>query len=57
MGDTGCGKTTQIPQLILKNHINEDGIIAITQPRRICAISIANRVAEEMKVDVGRLVG
>ncbi|XP_067933886.1 ATP-dependent RNA helicase A protein-like isoform X2 [Watersipora subatra] len=50
-GATGCGKTTQIPQFVLDQYINSGsgaqcGII-VTQPRRISAISIAERVAEE----------
>lgn len=49
-GDTGCGKTTQIPQLILDREITNQNYgtkIVCTQPRRIAAISVANRVAEE----------
>ncbi|EPY27001.1 ATP-dependent RNA helicase DHX36 [Strigomonas culicis] len=47
-GDTGCGKTTQIPQLLLDSHILEKGTsIVCTQPRRISALSVANRVAAE----------
>ena len=49
-GDTGCGKTTQIPQLILDKEIENGNFytkIVCTQPRRIAAISVANRVSEE----------
>merc|ERR1712142_964880 len=49
-GATGCGKTTQIPQMVLDGEIargNYDVKIIVTQPRRIAAISVANRVAQE----------
>lgn len=47
MGETGCGKTTQIPQYIYSARLQENGKIAITQPRRVAAISVAIRVANE----------
>lgn len=58
-GATGCGKTTQVPQFILDNakESNEYCNIVVTQPRRIAAISIANRVCNERKWEVGKLVG
>lgn len=56
-GDTGCGKTTQVPQMLLKSLKPLKGLIGITQPRRISAISVAERVAEEMNVQIGNLVG
>lgn len=56
VGETGCGKTTQIPQFLHEWGIT-DKCIAVTQPRRVAAISVAKRVAEETKTKVGGLVG
>ncbi|KAL1523896.1 hypothetical protein AB1Y20_018815 [Prymnesium parvum] len=56
-GETGCGKTTQIPQFLLAAGYDARGIIAVTQPRRVAAMSVARRVAEEMAVEVGSRVG
>lgn len=56
VGETGSGKTTQIPQYILES-IHIDGIIGITQPRRVAAITIATRVSKEMNVKLGKEVG
>lgn len=60
IGETGSGKTTQVPQFIY-DILGKDpqfrGGIAVTQPRRIAAITVANRVADEMGVEVGGLVG
>ncbi len=47
-GDTGSGKTTQLPKMCLLAGQGKDKIIACTQPRRLAALSVANRVAEEM---------
>ncbi|CAB3231157.1 unnamed protein product [Arctia plantaginis] len=57
IGETGSGKTTQIPQLIHEQRIEGAGTIAITQPRRVAAITIALRVAAEMNTEVGSIVG
>ncbi|KRT78407.1 helicase [Oryctes borbonicus] len=48
LGETGCGKTTQIPQYIYSARLQNNGRIAVTQPRRVAAISIATRVSQEI---------
>nr|CAG4708923.1 unnamed protein product [Naegleria fowleri] len=57
VGETGSGKTTQIPQFIFESGICGEGCIAITQPRRVAAISISRRVSEEMNIKLGEQVG
>ncbi|MEW6131976.1 MAG: ATP-dependent RNA helicase HrpA [Pseudomonadota bacterium] len=56
-GETGSGKTTQIPKMCLEAGLGEKGLIGCTQPRRIAARSVAARVAEELKCEFGGLVG
>jgi ATP-dependent helicase HrpA len=56
-GETGSGKTTQIPKMCLVAGRGERGRIACTQPRRVAATSVARRVAEELNVPFGREVG
>lgn len=60
-GETGCGKTTQVAQFILDNYIENKKAsqcrIICTQPRRISAISVAERVAEERGERLGLSVG
>ncbi len=56
-GETGSGKTTQIPKMCLAAGRGARGQIACTQPRRVAALSISRRVAEELNVDWGREVG
>jgi ATP-dependent RNA helicase DHX8/PRP22 len=57
VGETGSGKTTQIPQYLYESGFAKGGMIAVTQPRRVAAITVAQRVAEEMGVELGSLVG
>ncbi|TAQ88625.1 hypothetical protein B7494_g3070 [Chlorociboria aeruginascens] len=59
VGETGSGKTTQIPQFVLFDdlpHLNHK-LVACTQPRRVAAMSVAQRVANEMDVKLGDEVG
>ena len=56
-GETGSGKTTQIPKMCLAAGRGTQGKIACTQPRRVAALSISKRVAEELRVEWGREVG
>ncbi len=56
-GETGCGKSTQIPKMCLKAGRGVGGMIACTQPRRIAAITIAHRIASELNENLGRSVG
>ncbi len=56
-GETGSGKTTQIPKICLALGRGIDGLIAHTQPRRIAARTVANRIAEELNTQVGEQVG
>jgi ATP-dependent RNA helicase DHX33 len=69
LGETGCGKTTQIPRFLyearekkLQNIINKKSqrnknLICCTQPRRVAAISVAERVASEINQNCGELIG
>lgn len=56
-GETGSGKTTQLPKMCLEAGLAERGRIGCTQPRRVAALSVSRRVAEELKVAWGREVG
>jgi len=56
-GETGCGKSTQIPKMCLEAGRGIAGKVACTQPRRIAAITIAHRIAEELGETLGRSVG
>ncbi len=56
-GETGSGKTTQLPKICLEAGRGVAGIIGHTQPRRIAARAVAARIAEELKVPLGELVG
>ena len=59
VGETGSGKTTQIPQFVLYDDLpqSERKLVACTQPRRVAAMSVAQRVAQEMDVKLGEEVG
>lgn len=56
-GETGSGKTTQIPKICLELGRGVDGLIGHTQPRRIAARTVANRIAEELGTKLGDQVG
>ena len=56
-GETGSGKTTQLPKICLDLGIGARGLIGHTQPRRLAARSVASRLAQELKTQVGAGVG
>lgn len=56
-GETGSGKTTQIPKMCLDLGLGEKGLIGHTQPRRLAARSVAERIAEELGQKIGETVG
>ncbi|OGD28180.1 MAG: ATP-dependent RNA helicase HrpA [Candidatus Aminicenantes bacterium RBG_19FT_COMBO_65_30] len=56
-GETGCGKSTQIPKMCLEAGRGINGRIGVTQPRRLAAVTIAYRIAEELGEPLGRSVG
>ncbi|KAJ2546695.1 hypothetical protein EV175_005503, partial [Coemansia sp. RSA 1933] len=57
VGETGSGKTTQLAQYLHEAGYTRTGMVGCTQPRRVAAMSVAKRVAEEMGVTVGAEVG
>ncbi|EDR27833.1 pre-mRNA-splicing factor ATP-dependent RNA helicase PRP16, putative [Entamoeba dispar SAW760] len=57
IGETGSGKTTQIAQYLMEEGIGKNGKIGCTQPRRVAAVSVAQRVSEEVGSKLGEEVG
>ncbi|MCB1134034.1 MAG: ATP-dependent RNA helicase HrpA, partial [Verrucomicrobiae bacterium] len=57
VSDTGSGKTTQLPKMVAEALGGDAGRIGCTQPRRIAATSVAERVAEELRCPLGGFVG
>ena len=57
VGDTGSGKTTQLTQYLAEDGFANEGMIGCTQPRRVAAMSVAQRVAEEVGCKLGHEVG
>ncbi|WP_181275514.1 ATP-dependent RNA helicase HrpA [Brevibacterium oceani] len=56
-GETGSGKTTQLPKICLELGLGVDGLIGHTQPRRIAARTVAERIADELGEDLGNTIG
>ncbi|WP_133543421.1 ATP-dependent RNA helicase HrpA [Mesocricetibacter intestinalis] len=56
-GETGSGKTTQLPKMCLELGLGLKGMIGHTQPRRIAARSVASRIAQELDTELGAIVG
>ncbi|AOX98986.1 ATP-dependent RNA helicase HrpA [Jeongeupia sp. USM3] len=56
-GETGSGKTTQLPKICLELGRGINGLIGHTQPRRLAARSVASRIAQELKSELGAIVG
>ena len=56
-GETGSGKTTQLPKICLELGLGRKGRIGHTQPRRVAATSVARRIAEELQSELGHVVG
>lgn len=57
VGETGSGKSTQLTQYLFESGFGKLGVIGCTQPRRVAAVSVAKRVADEMGVELGAQVG
>ncbi|KAK6930847.1 DEAD/DEAH box helicase domain [Dillenia turbinata] len=57
IGETGSGKSTQLSQIFHRKGFTNSGIVAVTQPRRVAAVSVSRRVAQELGVRLGEEVG
>lgn len=57
IGETGSGKSTQLSQILHRRGYTKSGIVGVTQPRRVAAVSVARRVAQELGVQLGDEVG
>nr|GMD95845.1 probable pre-mRNA-splicing factor ATP-dependent RNA helicase DEAH4 isoform X1 [Ipomoea batatas] len=57
IGETGSGKSTQLSQMLHKRGYTKTGMVAVTQPRRVAAVTVSRRVAEELGVQLGEEVG
>ncbi|KAI3452612.1 hypothetical protein Pfo_009276 [Paulownia fortunei] len=57
IGETGSGKSTQLSQILHRRGYTKSGCIAVTQPRRVAAVSVSRRVAQELNVKLGEEVG
>lgn len=57
IGETGSGKSTQLSQILHRRGYTRRGAIAVTQPRRVAAVSVSRRVAQELSVPLGDEVG
>ncbi|EOY00857.1 PREDICTED: probable pre-mRNA-splicing factor ATP-dependent RNA helicase DEAH4 isoform X2 [Theobroma cacao] len=57
IGETGSGKSTQLSQMLHRKGYTDSGIVAVTQPRRVAAVSVSRRVAQELGVRLGEEVG
>jgi ATP-dependent RNA helicase HrpA len=56
-GETGSGKSTQLPKMCLEAGQGRDGMIGHTQPRRLAARTVAERIADELHTEIGGEVG